>query len=1285
MNKKALRKDFFMEIRTSLGRFLSIFFIVAIGVAFFSGIRATEPDMRYSGDEYFDEKNLMDLQVISTLGLTDKDIRALEKLDGVKNVEYGYSVDALCTANDSQQAVHIMSILPTMNVLTVEEGRLPKKANECVVDADYLGTSGYEIGDKITFTSGTEDEITDTLSTDTFTIVGSVSSPCYIAFHRGSTTIGTGSIAAFICVPEESFDMEVYTELYLSVEGAAELTEFTDEYTERIEEIKEKVEGIRKEREEARYQDIIDEANEELEDARQELEDAKKEAEKELKDAEEKIKDGWKKWNDGKSKLDDSAVKMEDSRAQLISSQSEVDRNTAELERQNGLLNQKVAEYNGHVEEYNQQLGEFNKRSAEYDQSLEKYNQGLNEYNKGVNEYNQSLEEYNQQLEEFNQQKEQYFEKKDEYDAQKRLFDRQKQEYEQQKQLLAEGKAKLDEGYRQLEILQAQKAELEALIESVGNQVSPNRTDVSGNGNGSGDENNTEGSGSADNTTTGSGSSGGGTVDITALQAQLRQLEAAIQTAGDELSVQSAELAKGQAQLDAAAPQLKEGEAQLESGRKQLESAWQQIESAQEQFDEGRVQLQEAREQLMEAKAELDSGWAKLMDGKAQLDNGRTQLNDAKAQLDDGQAQLDNAKNQIQSGRNQLASGQAQIDDGWYQLWQGEKQISEAQSELTEKKTELTDAEKEYEEAKADAEKKIADGEKELRDAEDEISKIEHAKWYINDRSDLTEHAGYGENADRMRAIGQVFPVLFFLVAALISLTTMTRMVEEQRTQIGTLKALGYERHSIAAKYLGYASLATVLGSIVGVLFGEKVFPYIIIVAYGIMYEHIPNVVTPYNLYYALTASIAALACTLLATIFSCYRELREQAAELMRPPTPKQGKRVLLERIPFIWNRLNFTWKATVRNLVRYKKRFFMTIFGIGGCMALLLVGFGLKDSIFDIGVLQYHELQIYDGDIILNEDASDQEKAEACEALDSDSRVEKTEVNLLKQVTIGREKKKKDVYLNVPADVEMFPQFVIHRDRVTKEVFTLDDDGVILTEKMAKELEAGVGDTIFIKDDVKGEIEVQISAVCENYMQHYLYMTPSLYQEVYGKAPDYNSIYFIMKEGKEQELEDVGEDVLKEKGALSASYTKDIEAQLNDMLVSLNIVMVVLVISAGMLAFVVLYNLNNINITERKRELATLKVLGFYPGEVAQYVYRENIILTVFGAMAGIILGKFLHQFVIVTVEIDSAMFGRNIDFSSFVYGFLITIGFSAFVNGVMYFKLKKIDMVESLKSVE
>ncbi len=1195
MGKKALRKDFFMEIKTSFGRFLSIFFIVAIGVAFFSGIRATEPDMRYSGDEYFDEKNLYDIQVISTLGLTDDDIKALEAVDGIEEVEYGYSADALCLANDSQQAVHIMSILPTMNLLTVEEGRLPKKSNECVVDVDYLGTSGYKIGDRITFTSGTDDDITDTLSTDTFTIVGTVSSPCYIAFHRGSTTIGTGSIAAFVSVPEESFSLDVYTELYASVKGAADLLEFTDSYSDRIEEVKDNIEAIRKKQEDARYQDIIDEANEELDDAREELADAKKKVEEELNDARKKLDDGQKQLNDGKAKLNDSAVELENSRAELISGQNEVDQNTVELNKQNDLLNEKIEEYNRHVEEYNEQLKEYEKKLAEY----------------------------NGQLAEFNEQKKGFNEKKQQYEEQKAAYDQGMREYNQNKPVLEEQSTQVEAGISKLNVvisdLEAQRGTLQE------------------------------------------------TYDKASEEAEKQQILEALQGLDENIAVaesQRSELLETQTQLEA-------GKAQLEQGKAELDAAGPRLE-------EGRRQIEEAQEQIDSAQAQFD-------DGKAQLDDGKAQLDDAKAQLDDAQAQLEDGKKQIASGRNQLADAQAQINDGWSQFRQGESKLADARAEIAEKEQELKDAEAEFQEAEEEAGEKIADGEKKIRDAEDEISKIEHAKWYINDRDDLPEHAGYGENADRMRAIGKVFPVLFFLVAALISLTTMTRMVEEQRTQIGTLKALGYERHSIAGKYLGYACLATVTGSILGVLFGEKVFPYIIITAYGIMYEHIPNVVIPYNISYALMASAAALACTLLATIFSCYRELREQSAELMRPPTPKQGKRVLLERIPFIWNRLNFTWKATIRNLIRYKKRFFMTIFGIGGCMALLLVGFGLKDAIFEIGQLQYHELQVYNGDIILNEDASQKEKTQAYEALVDDPRVEKTELNLLKQVTISHEGKKKDVYLNVPEDVELFPEFVIHRDRITKEIYTLDDEGAILTEKMAKQLQVQTGDTITVQDDVKGEVEVKISAICENYMQHYLYMTPALYEKSYGRSPEYNSVYFIMKDGKEQELEDVGESVLKEKGALSASYTRDIEAQLNDMLVSLNIVMVVLVISAGMLAFVVLYNLNNINITERKRELATLKVLGFYPGEVAQYVYRENVILTILGAFAGMVLGKFLHQFVIVTVEIDSAMFGRNIDFSSFVYGFLITVGFSAFVNGVMYFKLKKINMVESLKSVE
>ena len=667
-------------------------------------------------------------------------------------------------------------------------------------------------------------------------------------------------------------------------------------------------------------------------------------------------------------------------------------------------------------------------------------------------------------------------------------------------------------------------------------------------------------------------------------------------------------------------------------------------------------------------------------------------LNAMYEEIQKGEAAIAQAQDQIDSAKAELESGQDQINSGWNQITAGEQELADAEAKLEEAEAEIADGWEEYYEGEAEAEAEIADGEQkiadakeELADAENEINDIEMPEWYIYDRSNLPDYTGYGENADRMRAIGEVFPAIFFLVAALISLTTMTRMVEEQRTQIGTLKALGYERHSIAGKYLGYALLATVSGSVVGILFGEKVFPYIIINAYGIMYQHMNDIVIPYNLEYGLGAAAAALASTLLATIFSCYKELREQAAELMRPPTPKQGQRVMLERVKFIWKRLNFSWKASIRNLVRYKKRLFMTIFGIGGCMALMLVGFGLKDSIFAIVDIQYGEIQLYDGNIILSDDATEEEKSNIITTLEKDSKMDGSTEGILSQITVGNGEEWHDVYLDVPKNVEEFSEFVVLQDRVTNEKYELDDSGAILTEKMATELDVEPGDTVTIRDENRGDLEVEISAVCENYMSHYLYMTPAYYEKVYGDQPDYNSIFYKTADRITEEAERIGEEALTLPGALSVSYTTDLREQVDNMLGALDEVIVVLIISAGMLAFVVLYNLNNINITERQRELATLKVLGFYNGEVAMYVYRENIVLTVLGAVFGIVLGKFLHGFIIVTVEIESVMFGRNIDLSSFIYGFLLTILFSLLVNGAMYFKLKKINMVESLKSVE
>ena len=1198
MKKKALRKDFYMEIRKSMGRFLSIFFIVAIGCAFFAGIRSSEPDMRYSGDAYFDRKNLMDLQVISTMGLTDEDVEAIEKLDGIEKAEAGYSVDALCTEGDNQIVMHVMSLLPSMNQVQVENGRLPEKSDECVVDADFLSKSTLKIGDRVTLSSGTDKPVTDSLKEDTFTIVGSVSSPCYIGFQRGSTTIGSGNISAFLCVPEESFCMEVYTEIYAQVKGAEKLTAFTDQYDQRIDSVMKEVEAIKEEREKARYDEIVTEASEKLADAEKEITDAEAELEQGKAEAQEKL-------TAAREKLENAQKELEQAKKELASSQAKIASSKEELEQAQKELN----ESSGKIA-----AGE-----------------------KELNEKSIALATLKEQ--------------KDTLQGQLAALEQQKEELSGQKTTLEAQKRTLQEGQKNL-------LDTQAVLQQQISRLKAEKEDLNAEGIRLSEEKET-------------------------LQKEYEELKSQYEASGDTEILKQVEAKK--AQLDEVNAKIAENSAKIEQNKTLLET----VESQMDPLEEKLVQMKNGLEQTETALEKISAGLSEIEAGQEQMQTGLTQM---ESYISSGEFQLQAAREQLESGKNQILSGQRQIEDAKKRIADGEEQIQAGIKQIQDGETGLADGWIEYQDGErqanaeiADGEAQIADAKVQLADAKKEIEQIEKPTWYIYDRSHLPEYSGYGDNADRMKAIGEVFPLIFFLVAALISLTTMTRMVEEERTLIGTLKALGYSNKSIAAKYLGYAVLATLTGGIFGVMIGEKILPYIIITAYKIMYRHLPDVEIPYNLYYGVLACVAALLCTVAATIFSCMKELKEQAAELMRPPAPKQGKRVFLEYIPFLWKRLNFTWKSTVRNLMRYKKRFFMTIFGIGGCMGLMLVGFGLKDSISSIVPLQYEDIQLYDGNVILQSDVTMQEKQEVYEALEKNSQVVATAEDLLQKITIEHDGVSKEVYLNVPENVEKFSDFVVLQDRTTKEKYQLTDKGAVLTEKMAKELGVSAGDTVTIKEENEKERTVKISQICENYMSHYLYMTPAVYKAAYGKEPEYNSIYYRTEGRTTKEAESVGEAALKLDGALSVSYTTELRQQVDDMLQSLDIVIVVLIISAGMLAFVVLYNLNNINITERKRELATLKVLGFYDKEVTEYVYRENILLTLIGSVFGMLLGKILHRFIIVTVEIDSVMFGRNINTISFVYAFLLTVVFSLFVNGVMYFKLKKINMVESLKSVE
>lgn len=1103
MKMKPTHKDFYMEIRKSPGRFLSILFIVALGVAFFSGIRASEPDMRLTGDTYFDESNLMDIKALSTYGVTQDDVDAILKIDGVEHAEGAYSADFMQIVDKKQKVLHVISLQDEMNQVKLSDGRMPQKAGECLADQD----AGYKVGDTIKLRSGTSDEVIDTLTTDTLKVVGLCSSPMYISYGRGSATIGTGTISAFVMVPEETFDMDVYTEVYVQVKGAKNEVAFTDGYDKKVEKVLDQIEDITDERAEIRKQELVNEAQEKIDEAREELEQGRADAASELADA---------------------AAKIADAEEQLTSGKAQITSGKKQIASAKNTLS---------------------KKERELEQAQNQYNAGLAQLQEGEAQYEAGLAQY---------------------------------------------------------------------------------------------------------------------------EAAKPEAEAKIQTGREEIDKKKQELAAAPAQLEV----LKQSVAGLE--QKQTEGTITEEEAA---------TLKELKEnQIPQLEDFIANGEQLIASGEAELDAAQKQLDDTAATLAQTKSELDAAKASLNGVPQQLASGKAQIQSGWTEIRKQEKKLEEGAAEIAENEAKVAEAKIEYANGEEEAAQKIAEGEQKIADAEAKVQDIEKPTWYVYDRDTLTEYSGYGENAERLGAIGRVFPVLFFLVAALISLTSMTRMVEEQRTAIGTMKALGYSKMSIAKKYLGYALIATAGGSVLGVLIGEKILPYIIVYAYGILYQHITHILVPYQWIYAWMAAAAAIVCTMAATFFACYKELVAQPAVLMRPPAPKNGQRVFLERIKFIWKHLSFTWKSCIRNLTRYKKRFFMTVFGIGGCMGLMLVGYGIKDSCYEIAELQFRDIQMYDGSVYLKEDISDEIRQNLLDYMKDDSDISHYMQTSMKNVTLVNGKNKRDTYQVVfsePKDVKDYFDF---HDRKSKEEYTLDDEGVIISEKTGKLLNAKAGDTIEIKDEENGNKKVKIAHICENYMGHYIFFTPSYYEKVYGENSEYNSIFFAGQKGDTQEdYNKIGEDILTQDGALSVSYMRDIEKQLDDMLKSLNLVIVVLIISAGMLAFVVLYNLNTVNITERQRELATLKVLGFYDLEVAEHVYRENVLLTFIGAAVGVVLGKFLHAFIIDTVEVDTAMFGRNINFSSYMYSLLFTILFSLIVNGIMYFKLKKIDMVESLKSIE
>lgn len=764
------------------------------------------------------------------------------------------------------------------------------------------------------------------------------------------------------------------------------------------------------------------------------------------------------------------------------------------------------------------------------------------------------------------------------------------------------------------------------------------------------------------------------------VKSEISSAEKAISSAAEKLSLSEIELNKqinvfntskdsAQQEINKAKDKLKEQEDEVgklkeyiasieqvlsneyldEEKRKELEFI---LEKSKQKLEVSEIALSQAREEIAKQEQVFKDTQNKLLLAKTDIEKNKELINSQKSNLDvkkkEAESEFKNARYKLEQGKKELEKGQAT-----------------------------------YLKNKKEVEFKLQKAQDEIDREEKKIKDIKNGKWYILDRNTNYGFVDYKNSANSIESISKIFPVFFFSLSALICLTTMTRMVDEQRINIGTMKALGYDTGSIMLKYILYSLLASVLGSVLGNLIGLTVFPSVIYNAYASMTYTLPKVTLVFSVRLIVLSTLIAILTTTLASVYSCYKELKEVPSMLMRPKAPTEGKRILLERISFIWNRLNFTQKVTFRNLFRYKKRFFMTVIGIAGCSALLLTGFGIKDSISSIVDNQYGQIIKYNLTLNYGKDVDKNSKTKEEKVIDSDDRINNYLNIKNKSYKVISNSVEKDVNIVVPENINEINKFITLKNRVSNKKYTLNNKGVFITEKLAKLLKVKDGDSIVLKNEDNKEFKVKVSGIVENYVGHYLYMSPKLYKNTFNENVKFNEVLINTKDGISQDK--LGKDMMNLDNINSATFNTSAKSSFSDMITNLNSVVILIIVSAGALAFIVLYNLTNVNISERIREIATIKVLGFYDNEVSSYVFRENIILTVIGTILGLILGVFLHRFIMTTAELEFVMFGRDIKPISFILSGMLTFIFATLVNLCMYFKLKKVKMVESLKSVD
>ena len=1108
--RSALNKDFIRDILKSKGRFLSIVAIVALGVAFFTGVKSSPIVMKTSSDKYYDKYNLMDIRLISTLGLTDKDVDDIKNIEGVEGVYPTYSIDVISIYNSTEKVLKVHGLdlnklndkKNYINQLKLIKGRLPQKSGECVLEIPKIKALNYPIGSEISLSSGKDDKLSKSLSKSKYKVVGYVETPYYLSQEKGNSSIGGGVIEGAIMIPESDFKMDTYTEMFLTVKSAKELDTYGDEYSNLVKTVTDKIENMKNKLTTRRYNEVVKKAEDKIQKQEDKLSKAKKDFDKGKKEYEENKLKSENEIKEAENKILDASEQIEDGKAQL--------------------KNEK-----------------------------------------------------------------------------KRAFEQ-----------IEEGKVKLASA--ETDLKNGQKK----------------------------------------------------------YQTALKKFNSNKKTAESEIKKAESDLEELSNQID-----------DLKNGNKLIEKQLQNEQLSEVERSELENKLNENLYILSVMQQKYKDGTDKLESSKSELLLGEKKLKETKATLEASEKKIANEKTKLKSSEKLAEEKFKKAEE---ELYQRENQIEEAKLELKENKaklkTELNKAKKELQEA----EEKIADGEEKIKDAKKQIKKIEKPTLYILDRDSHQSFVEYEGCANSIDALAKIFPVFFFAVAALVCLTTMTRMVDEQRINIGTLKGLGYKTSQISKKYILYALIACITGSILGLAIGFSVFPTVIFFAYGMMYS-IENIVYVFSIPIAIGITSLALIIIILSAYMACRKELKETPAILMRPKAPKGGKRILLERVPFIWNRFSFISKVTVRNIFRYKKRFLMTVLGIAGCTALILTGFGIKDSIEMILTGQYGTLFKYDMSLVIQSDMTDKQIYELRKNLSDIDEINKYEFFSYENGDIKVNNTTKEITIVVPENLKNMDKFIHLQDRKTQNPIKLNNKGIVLTEKIARDLGVKAGDEIELINSDDKKAKIKVSHITENYISHYAYISPENYIKLFEKDLDFNRLIGILNNPSVKIEDKLSKKLFDIETIDGITFNTASKETFHNTIKNLNYVVLIMIISAGALAFVVLYNLTNVNISERIREIATIKVLGFYDKEVSAYIYRENIILTIIGTVVGLGLGTILHKFIMVTVEIQSMMFGRVIDMSSYFIAAVLTIVLSLFVNLAMFYKLRNVKMVESLKSVD